>query len=344
MGIPSSPRRSRSIGLFFALFTVLLPNIALAQRHSDGRGSQTVASRGIITAIDAATRTLTLAQFDTTRTTVRVDTAAVIMKGGQSAAFTALAVNDFVELLINRRTRLATRVEVNAAPTVIISGYITALDAAASTLQVTSTRGTSITLRTTANTRIRFQNRTTTLAGLAVGELVEARYALADKTASEVVATAPRTLIGTLVGVDQTARTLQYSTLGGVMNTVNLSPDTILRLNGRQVAPGLLTPGLDVSIAVNLANNSALDVAAFTPPLLELAGTVTSLDAAAGTVVIGNPFGTAITLRTTATTTITLNNVTAQLSGLAPADRVSISYQRALPTGVSTALRITATR
>jgi hypothetical protein len=298
----------------------------------------------VITAIDAGTRTLTLAQFDTIRSTVRVDAAAAIFKGGQSAAFSALAVNDFVELQVSRRTRNAVRVEVNAAPSVTISGYLTAVDAAGGTFQVTTDRGTSITLRTTGTTRIRLQGRTTTLAGLAVGEIVEARYALADKTASDVAAQAPRSLIGTLVSVDLTARTIQYSTLGGVTNTVNLSPNTILRLNGRLVAPGLLAAGFDVRISVNLANNSALEVAAFTPPVLELAGTVTSLDAAAGTLLIGNPFGTAITLRTTPTTTITLNNATSQLSGIAPGDRVSISYQRALPQGVSTALRVTATR
>src|SRR5262249_15129873 len=141
-----------------------------------------------------------------------------------------------------------------------------------------------------------------------------------------------------------TARTLQYTTLGGTTNSVNLTGNTVFRLNGRPVTATTLASGYPVQISLNLADNSALTVAAETPALLDLVGTVTSLDAAAGTGQVGTPCGTAITLKTSVTTTIRLNNATAALSGLAPGDRVQISYQLALPPGVSTALSITATR
>jgi Domain of unknown function (DUF5666) len=343
MGSSGIQHRSAVLGLAL-LFTALLPGIATAQRPRTPPGPQTQSLRGILTAVNASGGTLQIVLFDTTPATVRVATSTQILKAGKQATLADLAAGDFLEIQLDRRTRLATRVEVNATPSVTIVGYLTGLDAAGGTLQVTTGHGTAITLKPAANARIRLQGRTTTLAGLAVGEIVSATYLLSDKSAQSVDAQTPRTLFGTLAGIDLTARTLQYTTLGGTTNSVNLSGNTVFRLNGRAVTATTLAAGYPVQISLNLADNSALSVAAETPALLELAGTVASLDAAAGTLQVGTPFGTAITLKTSVTTTIRLNNATAALSGLAPGDRVQISYQLALPPGVSTALSISATR
>jgi hypothetical protein len=336
-------RPSAVLGLA-VLFAALLPGVATAQRPGRDREPETQSLRGILSAVNASDRTLRVALFDTASVTVRVAANAQIMKGGKQVTLADLAAGDFLEIRVDRRTRVASRVEVNAAPTVTITGYLTALDATAGTLQVTTGHGTAITLKTAASTRIRLQGRTATLAGLAVGEIVAASYLLSDKTAQAVEAQTPRTLIGTLAGIDLAARTIQYTTLGGTTNTVNVTANTTFRLNGRAVTATTLAAGWPVQISLNLADNSALQVAASTPALLELTGTIASLDATAGTVQVSTPFGTAITLKTTVTTTIRLNNASAPLSGLAPGDRVQISYQLALPPGVSTALSITATR
>jgi RNase P/RNase MRP subunit p29 len=337
----------RSVVLSLALlFTALLPGVATAQRPGSGpdRGPETVSVRGVLSAVNASAGTLQVVLFDVTTATVRVSASTQVVKGGKQATLADLAAGDFLEIRLDRRSRAATRVEVNAAPTVTITGYLTALDATAGTLQITTGHGTAITLKTTASTRVRLQGRTTTLAGLAVGEIVAASYLLSDKSVQAVEASTPRSLVGTLAGIDLTARTIQYTTLGGVTNTVNVSANTVFRLNGRRVTATTLAAGYPVQISLNLADNSALDVSAVTPALLDLSGTVASLDATAGTLQVSTPYGTAITLKTTVTTTIRLNNASAPLSGLAPGDRVQVSYQLALPPGVSTAQSVTATR
>jgi hypothetical protein len=327
----------------------LLPDLAAAQGgdRGDDRGPRPqpgFSVRGILTAIDVPGTTLQIALFDVATTSVRFNAATVITKGGQRVAAAELAVGDMVAVVADRRTRVASRVEVVANPSVTFAAYLTALDAAAGTLQLTTGHGTSITLRTTASTQVRLNGRTTTLAGLAVGEIVQARYALADRTALELNALAPRSLIGTLVGIDAAARTVQYTNLGGTTNSVSVTANTRFRLNGRTVTPAFLTPGLAVEIGLNLADNSALDVSARTPAILEMTGTVASLDAAAGTIQVGTPYGTAISLRTTPTTAIQLNGAASNVAALAPGDRVRVSYQLALAPGVSMALAVAATR
>jgi hypothetical protein len=330
--------------LLSGLFLILLPHVAAAQGGGGGRPQPNITVRGVLTAVDGATSTLHLALFDSAATSVRFNAATVFTRGGQRVAATALVVGDFLSITADRRTRVASRVDVEANPSISIGAYLTGLDAAAGTLQLTTGRGTSITLRTNANTRIRLNNRTTTLAGLAVGEIVQARYNLADRIATEVNAQAPRVLIGTLVGIDTAAGALQFANLAGVTNTVNITRNTRFRLNNRTVAPSFLTPGLEVQIALNLADGSALDVSARTPALLEILGTLASLDAEAGTLVVGTPFGTSITLRATAATSVVLNGAASNLAALAPGDRVRASYQLSLPPGVSTATAIAAAR
>lgn len=343
----SSRSHRRWIGLLLTLFVAsFLPGSALAQGgpRPPERQPQLRPVRGVISAVDLPQSRLQLVLFDVTPTTIGVTSQTAIFKGGQRVVLAALAVGDFVEAQVHPRTRVAARVEAVINPPITVNGFLTALDAAAGTLRVTTGHGTSITLRPGPTTAIRFQGRTTTLAGLTVGVAVTARYTLADRALLEVNAQPPRMLIGTLVGIDLTARTLQYQTLAGVTNTVNLTPNSRFRLNGRLVTPQALLPGFEVQIALNFADNTALEVSARTPAILDLVARLTLLDAEAGTVEIGTPYGTAMTLRTTADTTIVLNNATAPLASLAPGDRVQIQYQLALAPGASTALRIIATR
>jgi hypothetical protein len=294
--------------------------------------------------VDGAGGTLQIALFDVATSTLRFNAATTFTKGGQRVAATALVAGDFVNAVADRRTRVASRVEVEANPSVTFAAYLTALDAAAGTVQLTTGHGTSITLTSGANTSVRLNGRSTTLAGLAVGEIVQARYRLADRVALDLNAQVPRVLSGTLVAVDTASRTVQYTTLGGVTNSVSVTVNTRFRLNGRTVTSSFLTPGLQVDIAVNLADSSALDVSARTPAILEMAGSVAALDAAANTLQVSTPFGTAISLRTTATTSFQLNGAASNLSAVAPGDRVRVSYQLALSPGVSMALSVIATR
>jgi hypothetical protein len=323
----------------------LLPGLAAAQggdRGGDSRSNFSV--RGILSSVDAANSSLQILLFDTETTSVRFNASTAITKGGQRVAATALAAGDFVNVVADRRTRVASRVDVEANPSISIVGYITAVDAAGGTLQVTTGHGTSISLKVGPTTRLRLNGRTTALAGLTAGEIAQVRYALADRTASDVSAQAPRVLVGTLVGVDAASRTIQYTTLGGVTNSIPMTVNTRFRLNGRAVAPSFLMPGFEVQISLNLADGSALDVLARTPALLQVSGTLASLDAAAGTLQLGTPYGTAITLRTTPTTAFQLNGAASNLAALAPGDRVRAAYQLALAPGVSTASAVTATR
>jgi hypothetical protein len=300
--------------------------------------------RGTVTALDAAAGTLEVTNRDGLSIELTTNTETEIRRDGRSATLGDLRVNDEVFVFYDRATRVARRIEAASPPPVELTGTITALDAAGGTVQITTDHGTQITLTTNGDTRVRLNRANTTLGNLALGQRVQATYRPENKVALSLAATTPSpdVVSGAITAIDPTAGTLQITPVAGAPVSLTLSGETEFRLNGRRVAPSAVVVGLLALVQTRPAG-AARVVAAQTPPLVELAGTISALDVQGGTIQVTTAAMTTITLRLTAQTVVRRNNAASTVEQLAIGDRVVVRYEYLLLPNQSRALRIVAT-
>jgi Domain of unknown function (DUF5666) len=353
MDFPCS-RWTTLLGLVVALLTaILLPAAADRGGHGgrgDGRGQQptvpagSVSVRATLTAVDATAGTLQLTDRNGLSVTLKTTASTVIQRDGQTATLAALKVNDTVLAVYDRTTLVASRIVATSPPPTVLTGTITALDTAAGTIQVTTDHGTAITLTTNASTQFRLNGSATTAASLAVGQRVQVTYRPAEKIALTVAAATPRAGVvsGAITALDLTAGTLQLTPLVGAAQSLTLNAQTEYRLNGRRVAPSAVAVGQLASVQVGTGNVATI-VAAQTPPLIDLLGTISALDVQGGTVQVTTPALTTITLRLGSFTTVQRNNAASTVEQLAIGDQVQVRYEYLLIPNTSRALRIIAT-
>jgi uncharacterized protein DUF5666 len=340
----SSFRRAPMLGLILALLTGFTAAPASALLPGLPTGNANTVVRGTITALDAAAGTLQVTNRDGLSITLKTNASTTIRRDRKTATLADLKSNDSVLVYFNRSTMVATRIEASSPPPVDLSGTITSLDAGTGSVQLTTDHGTAITLTTNANTRIRLNGRATTVGNLAAGQSARATYQPEDKIALALSAETPRldVVSGAITAIDLTAGTLQLTPLAGAPASLKLNANTQFRLNGRAVAPGTLAVGQLASVQTQPADTARI-VAARTPPLIDLEGTISALDVAGGTFQVTTAAQTAITLRLLPTTAIQRDGAAATPDKLVIGDRVVVRYEYLLLPGQSRALRIEAT-
>lgn len=329
-----------------ALVMVLVAGITATPASAQGwlRGLfGTAVVRGTITALDSPAGTFEVTNRDGLSIDLSTNAETQVRRDGRSATLADLRVNDLVLVFYERATRLARRIEAASPPPVELTGTITALDAAAGTIQVTTDHGTQITLTTGADTRVRLNRANTTLGNLALGQRVQATYRPENRIALALTATTPRpdVVSGAITAIDLTAGTLQITPVAGAPVSLIVNTETEFRLNGRRVAPATLVVGLLASVQTQA--DRARVVAAQTPPLVDLAGTISALDVQGGTLQVTTAAQTTITLRLTPQTLVRRNDAESTAEQLAIGDRVVVRYEYLLLPNQSRALRIVAT-
>jgi hypothetical protein len=235
------------------------------------------------------------------------------------------------------------------AGAVDLTGTITALDMTAGTVQLTTDHGTAVTLTVNSNTQLLLNGSKTTITNLAVGDRAAALYQPSDKIALALAAATPRAgaLSGAITALDLTAGTLAITPLTGMVQTVKLTPQTQYRLNGQRVSSDSLHTGLLAAVQT-ASDGTAQVVAAQTPPLVDLLGTITALNvtgtgtSAAGTVEVTTPGATSITLQIGPYTTVQIISTASSADKLAMGDRVMVEYEYLLLPNSSRALMIAA--
>jgi Domain of unknown function (DUF5666) len=236
------------------------------------------------------------------------------------------------------------------AGAVDLTGTITALDMTAGSVQVTTDHGTAVTLTVNSNTQLVLNGRSTTVANLAVGDRAEAIYKPSDKIALALGAATPQTgvLSGAITALDLTAGTLTITPLVGMAQTVKVTAQTLYRLNGQRVAPETLQMGLLASVQT-ASDGTVRAVAAQTPPLIDLLGTITGVNvtgtgtSAAGTLQVTTPGATSITLQIGPYTAVQVSKAASTADKLAMGDQVTVEYEYRLVPNSSRALIIAAT-
>jgi hypothetical protein len=299
---------------------------------------------GSITALNAAGGTFQLTNEAGLSATIKTNASTVILRDGKTATLADLKPDDRVVVTFDRVTFVASRVEATSPPPTDLTGTITSLDTATGALQVTTDHGTAITLTANSNTQLRLNGRATTVGNLAPGQQVRVTYRPADKIALSLAATTPQTGVvsGAITALDVTAGTLQLTPLTGAAQNLKLNAQTQYRLNGRAVSPSGVAVGQLASVRLGSDNATAQVVSASTPPLVDLEGTITAVDAATGTVQVTTPAQTTITLRLGAFTAIQRNGAASTADKLVAGDRVLVRYEYLLLPNASRALGIMA--
>jgi hypothetical protein len=161
----------------------------------------------------------------------------------------------------------------------------------------------------------------------------------------------------TLTAVNATAGTIQITDRNGLTAAISTNASTVVRRDGQTATLAALQVNDSVRVVYNRQTLVASLIEATSPPPTTLTGTITSLDAAAGTLGVTTDHGTAITLTTNASSQIRLNGNTTTLANLAvgqrarvtyrPADRIALTVQTSTPqagvvSGAITALDLTA--
>lgn len=337
-------------GFVALVAALLLPAAAQARHGGPGGGGQNATPAGsarvtaILIAVNTTAGTIQITDRNGLSATLKTSSSTVIQRDGKTAALADLKVNDTVQVTYDRTTLVASRIVATSPPPTVLTGTITALDAAVGTVQVTTDHGTAITLTLNASTQIHLNNAATTAANLAVGQRVRVSYQPADKIALALVAATPRAGVafGAITALDLTAGTLQLTPLTGTAQTFTLNAQTVFALNGRRTSASAIVVGDLASVQAG-TNNAAQIVAAQTPPLVNLLGTISALNVQGGTVQITTPGQTTITLLLGSFTTVQRNGTASTVDQLAIGDQVQVRYEYKLVPNASRALAIGAT-
>ena len=135
--------------------------------------------KGIIAAVGTSTLTITPGN-GTADITVNIDASTRIKRGGKPALLTDLLVGEKVEVKYNTLTLIASRIDDKAkVPNTKgeLHGIVAAVDLTLGTVTITpSNGGADVTLTVNAGTTLQSGHQIITLADLAAGDKVEAKY------------------------------------------------------------------------------------------------------------------------------------------------------------------------
>jgi cold shock CspA family protein/phage terminase large subunit-like protein len=212
-----------------------------------------------------------------------------------------------------------------------LKGTLAAVDTSASTVTITPKKGGSdVTLTVDANTLIKRNSRTATLADLQVGDKVEAKYDPATMLAFKIKAKFKVSeLKGIIVAVDTSASTVTITPKkGGTDVTLNVDANTSIKRKGPATLADLQI-GDKIEAKYDPAAMLAIKIEA-KPNLAKVKGTIAAIDTAAGTLTITPKNGSPdVTLTVDANTYIKRNGQPATLADLLVGDRVEAKYNPA---------------
>jgi Cu/Ag efflux protein CusF len=209
-------------------------------------------------------------------------------------------------------------------------------------ITITTTRNADITLKVTADTRIKNGDKgTASLSDLKAGQQVDARYAISNNNAISIdvdVRGTVKEAHGTVKAIDTTAKTATITIQQNDI-TLNITADTIIRIGDKGTASlSDLAGGQKVEVRYDTSNNNALRINLNVGQTVgDAQGTIKSLDTTMKTVTVTTQRQGDIALNITSDTVIRIGgNGTATISDLKAGQKVVVKYD----TTTKNALRI----
>jgi Cu/Ag efflux protein CusF len=283
-----------------------------------------------VVSVDTTAQTITVSTNDqgsSATTTYTVDPSAKITADGAATTLASLLAGANVELTISASSA-STAIAI-AARSQHVAGTLASVDATAKTITLTSHDGTSTTYPLSDTATIIRDGVASTLSNLVVGDRIGLQLSAFDgKTATAItdttaaVFTHRRRAFGTVTAIDTTANTISITNLFGSTTTTTyaLDPSATITADGTSASLGQLAAGARVNLLLTTTGTTTT-VAAIIAIQQRAAGTISAIDATAGTVTITPNNGTvAQTYPVSSTATILLNGTASTLSALIAGD------------------------
>ena len=233
----------KGMNTLISLFIVFGMLASATPAFADSRGTEL---KGSIAAVDIVASTVTVTPSrGGANVTLVVNASTYLRRLGRTATIADLQVGDLVEAKYTPGTLVASKIEAKLN-LVELKGSIAAVDTAANTVTVTSSRGgASVTLVVTASTYIKRLGRAATIVDLQVGDLVEAKYSPVTLQASSIEAELNLVeLKGSVVAVDAVAGSLTVTPYrGGASVTLTVNASTYITRRGVSVTLASLLVG-----------------------------------------------------------------------------------------------------
>jgi len=307
---------------------------------------------GTITAVSLNPGTVTIQGVNGT-VTLNVVPGTQIEIGGERGSLANLRVGDEVRARFNPRRLIAIQIEVDREDDEGEAvGEVIAADEnnGVVTLDVNNDRVVDLTLQATDQTEVKIGDLRLTSGELDLleGLIVRVEFDPSNFRLREIKADATRavTASGTVAVVDPSARTLSVQTRDGVLQ-LQVPVNADIRIDGRSVQLSDVEPGDRVQVTFLRTGQStgiALQVRvteAPQPAPRTVTGTITAVNAQAGTLTVQTPDGP-LQLQVPANADIRLNGRSATLADLEVGDEARVTY-RVNANGTNTVLQIRAT-
>jgi hypothetical protein len=225
---------------------------------------------GTLRSVDVAAGTITISAQDGSEVVLKVAAGSQTKVEGAASTLASLAgrIGSRVTAEFNAQTKIATNANVHAQSALTITGTLKSVNAAASTVTITTQAGVDETLTVGSDTKVLVAAAPTTLAALAtrVGSQVTAEFNALTKAAATINAqaeVAARTVVsGTLRSVDLLAGTVTVAAEGGQQVTVRITSAARVLVEGAASSLLSLTARVDsqVTVEYNPQTNIATQV------------------------------------------------------------------------------------
>jgi hypothetical protein len=290
-----------------------------------------VSLNGVLKSVDLDLGTVTITRVNSgIDVTLTTDAQTVFKKYGILTSLSGLLVGDAIEAKYNPISLLAYQIE-DKLNLVELKGTLTAKDTLAGTLTVYVTKtGTSVVLSTNGATAIYNYGVPATLATLAIGDAIEAKYNPITLLANRVDAKLNiASLSGTLTAVDLVDGTISVLGSNGATTVITITDATVIKRLGYMVTLADLQNKDRVEVKYNPYTGVASMIDARLN-IIEFSGKITAKDVVARTITVYRTVGAlSVTVTVDASTLVTLGSKLSTFDALLVGNNVEIKYNLA---------------
>ena len=332
-------------------FRWIIMGALLALCAGNAQAARYAEVEGTISAVNlTAPASVTLTDGVDSVTLKVLPTTVIVLEGSGRVSLSALTTGSLAEAKFDANTLVAKQIKVESEgdedEDAEAVGVVLDADPATGVVTIDTNNDTvaDLTLTTDAQTKLKVGSVLITQAELDAldGLAVHAEFNSTTFLAKEIEAEAAELEVnGTVTAVDPAAGTLTIDTATGPL-TFNVVAGADIRLGGKKIALSAIQIGdlVEVEYTTNGTANTAVKISVRKPKPLHVVGTVTAVDAVAGTLTVSSR-GTTVVLTLTESTDLRINGRHATLvdvqTALTAGTKVTVSASYFTRTAVNEA-------
>lgn len=243
------------------------------------------------------------------------------LKGYRAALEALERPQDHIEARLGQRT---------------VQGIVNNVDADSGQITLQTRGGMELTLDVTSDTRVRMEDQELSLSDIAPGDMVSLKYDRDSSVATDIRIKTEAKAEGVIQGIDVISNQITIELSDGTPLILTLTEQSEVEVNGEEASIEDLQLDARVEIEYNPSTTEVLEIEV--DARAEVEGTISSVDADAGTVTIVTEDGAELTLDVTDSTRVKIERILFGLIGLDEGMAVEVRYDRT--TGEALEIRV----